>query len=302
LREPESLLMKLSYFLLFSIVRLIVLIAAFIPHKLCLSLGGGLGRIAFCLMKTRRQVAIDNLKLVYGESLSLQACVQLARKNFAHLGAALLEIIHFVGCPGRSKKKIQIKGQEHLHAALRQNKGVVLFSAHIGNFILMPAAIAQLADVKFLFRDPTNINVSRIYRWMIGRLGIQVIADNPRHLCAFHSFSHLRSGGILGILIDQVETGGIYVDFMGHPAGSTLGAANMALKSGAPLLPVHCVRLRDQSLFIEIEAEFQIRRQGEPGQLITEAVAGMNKVVEAWVRKNPEQWFWGHRRWRSWRK
>jgi KDO2-lipid IV(A) lauroyltransferase len=112
----------------------------------------------------------------------------------------------------------------------------------------------------------------------------------------------LRKQGVLGVLIDQVENGGVYVDFMGHPAGSTIGAASLALKTGAPLLPMHCVRQRDGKLKVIIEPEFTIRREGPEEELVPEAVAAMNRVVERWVREHPEQWFWGHRRWRKWRK
>lgn len=296
-------LKKFTYYVLFNLARLVIYLIALLPHKLCLILGSALGRLAYYRMKSRRQVALDNLKLIYGETLTPAAREETARENFSHLGGAALEVFYAAGKSRKNQDKLVcVHGEENLKAALAQGKGTVIFSAHMGNFILMGMAISRRVKVKFLFRDPNSILASRIYRWIIQRIGVEVIADNPRHACALQSFLHLRSGGVLGILIDQVETGGLYVDFMGKPAGSTLGAANMSLRRKAPLVPLHCYRTPDKKLHIEIEPEHTILREGKMNGLLEPAVASMNKVVEKWVRQHPTQWFWGHRRWRSWRK
>jgi Kdo2-lipid IVA lauroyltransferase/acyltransferase len=281
----------------------IIFLIGMVPHRLCLAVGAALGRLVFSKNKSRRKVAIDNLTMIYGETMSTEKREQVARDNFAHLGSSGFELLHVAGKSRKQQDKlIRISGQEHLQAALAQGQGAVVFSAHMGNFYLMGLALNRISKVKFIFRDSSGPLVSRIYCWVIARLGIEVIKDNPRNVCAMQSFLHLRSGGILGILIDQVETGGLYVDFMGKPAGSTLGAANMTLRRKAPLIPVHCYRTADNKTNVEIEPEFVIEREGKTADLLEPAVAGMNKVVEKWVRKNPSQWFWGHRRWRSWRK
>jgi KDO2-lipid IV(A) lauroyltransferase len=262
-----------------TLIRGLIYLLGWTPRWLCLKIGACLGRLAYALMPERAGIARDNLQLVYGERINPYDRQRMAGKNFAHLGEVLLEAIHAAGRPHALGKFLQIEGQEHLTKAIAQGKGVVVFSAHLGNFVLLTAGLAQLCNLKFIFRESSDQKVSRLYAWFRERLGVKVIADNPRHLCAYHAYSHLKAGGVLGILIDQVETGGVYVDFMGHPAGSTLGAANLALKGRAPLLPAFCIRL-----------------------VAKQAVAAMNKLVGARVREYPTQWFWGHRRWRAWRK
>ncbi len=285
-----------------ALIRGLIYLLGWTPRWLCLKIGACLGRLAYALMPARAGIARDNLQLVYGTSINPYDRQRMARKNFAHLGEILLEAIHVAGRPQVLGKILHIEGQEYLDKAVAKGQGVVIFSAHLGNFLLLTAGLAQACNLKFIFRESSDRKVSRLYAWFRERLGVKVIADNPRHLCAYHSYSHLKAGGVLGILIDQVETGGVYVDFMGHPAGSTLGAANLALKGRAPLIPAFCIRLPDQSLKLSIGPEFVIQREGVPEDITKQAVAAMNKLVGARVREYPTQWFWGHRRWRAWRK
>ncbi|MBN1595408.1 hypothetical protein JW933_05730 [candidate division FCPU426 bacterium] len=289
--------------ILFALARLFIRAVGLLPHRLVLASGAALGRLAFHILHSRRQVALDNLQLIYGDKLEPAARIKMARDNFAHLGGAALEVMYAAGCSIRRQEKLyRLTGEKNLTALLAQGRGGVLFSGHLGNFYIMGMAMAKLCNVKFIFREPSHPLAARIYLWIIKRLGIGVIADNPRNQCAMKCFLHLRSQNILGVLIDQVETGGAYVDFMGKPAGTILGAANMALKMNAPLLPVHCYRQADNVLQVEIMPEFIIRREGRLEDLLIPAVAAMNKVVGDWVFCNPTQWFWGHRRWRRWKK
>jgi KDO2-lipid IV(A) lauroyltransferase len=267
--------------ILFVLAKGFIFGIALLPHRLVLIIGAALGKLVFLLAKSRRQVAIENFQMIYGDTLTSGERKKWAKANFAHLGGSALEIFYVAGkSPRKQEKIIRIYGAEHLAAAVDQGKGAVVFSAHMGNFYLMGMAVARLGHVKFLIRNPSAPLISRIYNWILQRLQIQVINDNPRNECAMQSFLHLRSGGVLGVLIDQVETGGIYVDFMGKPAGSTLGAANMALRRQAPLIPVSCYRASDGRINVEIEPEFVIPRQGKLEYLLEPAVVGMNKVVE----------------------
>lgn len=289
-----------------SIIKVIILVGLFLlrglSHRMSLALGRGLGRLLFKRMPERAQVAKDNLKLIYGDQLDETARNQLARKNFEHLGSGLLEILYVLATPGRLEKILSVAGDDYLQQAVSQKKGAIIFSGHLGNFFLLAAGLGRRYQVKFLYRRPSQPLVAEVYDWLLQRLGVQTIADNPRHLCAYHAYAQLKKQGVLGVLIDQVETGGLYVDFMGQPAGSTKGAGNMALKTGAPLVPVFCHRLPNQHLQLTIEPEFTVTGAGTEEQRLEQIVAGTNAVMGQWVRRFPEQWFWGHRRWRRWRK
>lgn len=292
----------MRYVLMSLITRCVMGLLVVLPKAWVLACGRSLGRFAFRRMKSRQQVAVDNLQMIYGDAMNPEARQQLARENFAHLGGMLLECLQAAGAPRRLSRWIRLEGEEHLQAALAKGKGVILFSGHVGNFVLMAAAVVPFCSLSFLFREPSQRDVARLYRWLVGRLGIGLIADNPRHACAVQMLKHIKSGGTVGMLIDQVETGGLYVDFMGKPAGSSLGAANLALRTGAPLVPIHCVRLPDGMLKAVVEPELAVKPTDSKRDAVTHVVAATNQKVAEWVWANPEQWFWGHRRWRAWRK
>jgi KDO2-lipid IV(A) lauroyltransferase len=287
----------------YLILRWVVFLAGCLPRRLCLALGRGLGHLGFALMKSRAQVAMENLSLVYGERLTHAQKRKIASGNFAHLGAVFFECFHYLAHVKRISRYLTVTGEEHLKAALAQGRGAVLFSAHMGNFLLMTVGVGWVSNAKFIFREPSDSDLVALYRWIRERGGAVTIADNPRHRCAYYANAHLRAGGVLGVLIDQVENGGVYVDFMGNKAGSTVGAAKLALISGAPLVPMHCERRPDSTLEVVFGPEYAIPRdRPDDPACLAEIVGGMNAEVGKWVYQNPEQWFWGHRRWRQWRK
>jgi Kdo2-lipid IVA lauroyltransferase/acyltransferase len=292
----------MRYFFLWLLTRCFMGVLFVLPHSWVLAIGRSIGRFVFQRMKGRQQVALDNLQMIYGERLSVADRWRLARENFAHLGGMLLESLQAASAPSRVFRWVRLEGEEHLRAALAKGKGVIIISGHMGNFVLMAAVLAPLCHARYLFREPSQPDIARLYRWLVGRLDIGVIADNPRHTCAYNMLSHIKASGTVGMLIDQVETGGLYVDFMGKPAGSSLGAANLALRTGAPLIPVHCFRLADGTLKTVVEPELVLKPTESKRDAVTQVVASSNQLVADWVWANPEQWFWGHRRWRAWRK
>jgi KDO2-lipid IV(A) lauroyltransferase len=102
----------------------------------------------------------------------------------------------------------------------------------------------------------------------------------------------LRSGGMLGLLMDQHMGAGEELQFMGRPAMTALSAADLALKYGALVVPTYAVR-RPGGLDFDIIIEQPIPH-GTP-QAMTQAI---NDSLDRLVRAHPDQWFWIHRRWK----
>ena len=105
--------------------------------------------------------------------------------------------------------------------------------------------------------------------------------------------STLRSGGALGMLIDQdTRVDGVFVPFFGRPAYTPVGAAELAQRFDAAVLPVFIERLADGTHRGRIEPALAL--PDDP----TAATALMTARIEAQIRRVPEQWVWLHRRWR----
>ena len=103
---------------------------------------------------------------------------------------------------------------------------------------------------------------------------------------------HLKDGGQLVLLFDQHVQFAPVLDFMGSPARTALSAAELALRYNGLLIPFYSIRQPDG---ISFQSVIEAPVPHSDAETMTQA---LNDSLAARVRKNPEQWFWVHRRWR----
>ena len=104
---------------------------------------------------------------------------------------------------------------------------------------------------------------------------------------------HLRTGGKIMILVDQRNSGAPFLEFMGHPAETVTVAAQLAIKTGAALVPVRASRdIVNRCFDVTIEAAVAVSDAESMMRTV-------NDRISVWINEKPEQWFWFHRRWRS---
>lgn len=87
------------------------------------------------------------------------------------------------------------------------------------------------------------------------------------------------------------------MDFFGHPALTATGPAVISLKTGAPIVPVFIVRTGEDAHTIFIEPQLVINHRGDISETVTTVIAACTKMIEKYVKKYPEQWFWFKNRW-----
>jgi KDO2-lipid IV(A) lauroyltransferase len=112
----------------------------------------------------------------------------------------------------------------------------------------------------------------------------------------------LRSGGVLGLAVDinVVRDKGIFVDFFGVPASTTFMAAKLALRTGAPIVPVFAPWDDRRCRFvISFEPPLTIVPSGDEKEDIRQLTSSFTKIIEERVRRHPDQWLWIHKRWRT---
>jgi Kdo2-lipid IVA lauroyltransferase/acyltransferase len=178
-----------------------------------------------------------------------------------------------------------------LEAAKRNHRPVILVTGHFGNYDACRAAlIAQGYPLGGLYRPMKNLHFNGHYVRAIERIGKPLFPRGREGLAGM--IRHLRSGGMLGIVIDQHMRAGADLTFFGHPAKTALSAAEMGLKFDAAVIPVYAIRRNDGISFdLVIEAPIP---SGSPAQM-TQA---LNNSLEAQVRAHMDQWFWIHNRWK----
>lgn len=270
-----------------------------IPLAISLRIGRGLGSIGFYLDKKHREIALNNLKASFGDEKTSDEINIVAKRAFENLGMNLIE---FCRLPWLKKKDlagyIDCEGFDNFKRAYDKGKGVIFLTGHFGNWELMAIFYALKgypADI--VVRDMDNPAIDEFVRWVRTKAGNRIISKgrSMRELLKI-----LSKGGVVGILLDQNVTWaeGVFVYFFNRLACTNKGAALMAISSGAPVVPTFIVRDGKRHSVI-IDKEIEVIDTGDRSKDQLENTAAFTKVIEDFVRKYPEQWFWLHQRWKS---
>jgi len=188
--------------------------------------------------------------------------------------------------------EIETEGAEHLAAARAVGRGVILVTAHFGNWEPARLSAKRLgAESGILYRAFNNRYLDR-YGWgLLGEVGEPVLHKGPRGLRAL--IGHVSRGGTIMVLVDQRNTGAPMIPFLGHAAETSTVPAEIARRTGAALIPVSARRdIAARRFVVRFEAPVE-------GGDAAAMMADVNERIAAWVREAPEQWFWFHRRWKT---
>tara|TARA_B100000780_G_scaffold111382_1_gene77953 strand:- start:1141 stop:1965 length:825 start_codon:yes stop_codon:yes gene_type:complete len=182
-------------------------------------------------------------------------------------------------------------GLAALKIAYEKGRPVIVVSGHFGNYDVVRAnLIAMKLPVGGLYRRMNNPYFDAYYIKSISKIGTPLFERGRRGLKSMLTF--MRAGGILAVLTDQSLANGIPMSFMGKRAYTSLSIADLALKLDAVIVPAYAVRQPDLSYEVHIEEPIAHSTAFQMTQEI-------NNSLDRRVRKNPEQWLWIHRRWKS---
>jgi KDO2-lipid IV(A) lauroyltransferase len=261
--------------------------------------GATLGWAAYWILRGRRQVALDNLSLVFGDTLSPAARARLAQESFRHLGITVVECCRlFFGPAEGLLGRVRGRGTEHIRHAMGRGRGVFFLTAHFGNWELL-AATHGLAGLglSVVVRPLDNPYLDALIARARERSGLRAI---PKREAVQGVRAALTRGECIGILLDQ-DAGreGVFVPFLGHAASTSRSLAVLALKTRTPVVPAFIHRLPDGGHELVLEPEIPLVITGDLDHDIAANTARFTEAIERQVRAHPEQWFWVHRRWKS---
>jgi len=270
-----------------------------LPIGMAQALGAGLGRIAYWILPGRRRVALDNLTLVYGDTLSPEARATLARRSFEHLGMTAMECCRlFFGPAERLFARVRGQGMEYIGQAMARGRGIFFLTGHFGNWELL-AATHGLAGfgLSVVVRPLDNPYLDTLIARARERSGLRAISKREAVQGVREA---LARGECIGILLDQdAGRDGEFVPFLGRPASTSRALAVLALKTRAPVLPAFIHRLPDGGHELVLDPEIPLAITGDLDHDIHVNTARFTAAIERHVRAHPEQWFWVHRRWKS---
>ncbi len=251
----------------------------------------------FHVLRARRRVAECNVRRAFGPE---RDAAGLVRDSFRHWIAAFSGLLPlFRDGHAAYVRGTVVEGEAHLRAALAEGRGVIAVSAHFGPFPALGAVLPTLgATFALLYRRPGGAPVARLFDEGRARAGGGSIEDQPRASALARCLGALARGEVVCLLVDQHYRAGAPVSFLGTPARTGLGAALLAARSGAPLLPVVLFRLGNGGMRLVIEAPVAGPDTRER-EALAACMARLTARVEAWIRESPAQWFWMHRRWKD---
>jgi KDO2-lipid IV(A) lauroyltransferase len=200
--------------------------------------------------------------------------------------------------PERSEPgRIEVTGIP-LFLDLRDNpRPFIVFTAHSGNFELLPVAGAAFGlDVTVLFRPPNNPYVAqKVFDFRSARMGKLV----PSHAgSSFTLARQLEAGQGVGVLVDQKFKKGLKTRFFGIDTTTNPLVPKLVRQFGCEVYPARCIRLPGNRYRLEIEPQLEIPRDSAGNLDLTAMAQMLNDKVESWVREYPEQWLWYHDRWK----
>ncbi len=273
------------------------LLAALTPRSLEMSLGKWGGRLAMVFDRKRRRIAEDNIARCLPE-LSAQERARLLRENFEHYGRMVLELSHmFAPIPGHFKryvlKNVRVEGLEEWRAVHARGKGSLYVSSHIANWEFA-AAIGSLHGMVVMIVT-RHLKPKWLDEWMAAvreSVGVSA-AYQPRTVPSV--MKHLRAGHGVVFVMDQYMPPpmGEPMRLFGVNAHTLAAIAPLARRTEAGVLPVRARRGEDGIVTVTIEPEMKLSDDDKADN------QRFAHKIEDWMRENPAQSLWGHRRFKD---
>ena len=285
--------------LLYIIARLAAFFFFLLPVRLAVFLGGQAGILLFYVLAKHRKQAIENLRIAFGREKTEAQIFDTAKRVFENLGKNAAEFASFSKINKNSIDGfIRVSGFKKIDQALKDQKGAVVISCHMGNWELSAAYFGLKGyPSNMIVRPLRDKRFDRLVNRMRSSKGLNAI---PRDSSFKKIIAVLKSNGLVGILPDQDigSIDGVFVKFFGKDAYTPKGPVLLAMASSAPLLAMFCIREKNRHhLIIEGPIDMQITGDREKDVLVN--TQRWTDVVEKYIRRYPEQWVWMHKRWKT---
>src|SRR5438093_11407526 len=270
----------------------------FMPEYLVDACGGLLGLTFYAFDRAHRRVAEHNLAVAFPLKSAAERRL-IARRAFEHFGRLLFELLKFSTFqPDAMLARAEFDGEERARHAYAQGKGVLFFTGHFGFWEIHAIAHAlRIEPIGVLARALDNDRLNALLEHIRQRTGNTVIYREGT-IRRVMRLLHARQG--VALLIDQHIQGrdAVPVDFFERPAATTTALAALALRTGAPVVPVFALPIGPGRYRMIYEHPVEPPR-ADSDHAIREFTQRCTDVLEMYVRRHPDLWLWMHRRWRE---
>jgi len=291
---------RIKYSLLVVSLRILLIIIRFMPRKVAMMFFGSLGALAFMVMKQERMKTINNLTIAYGREKNRAGIRAMAREVWVNLGKSGAEFAIKMGedKPEQFFRDLEVIGNEHLQEAIKKGRGVLGLISHMGCWEGTALGLPMLGIPAYAIgKRLGNEQLNALLFASRGKKGVHTLARGSSYKTILRV---LAENNLVGILIDQdTDVRGVFVEFYSRPAYTPIGAAMLAMDSGAPVLPMFYLKKDDDAYVFIIEEEIPLVMTGNRRKDMEENTRRFHGVIEKYIKLYPTQWVWMHNRWKT---
>lgn len=286
-------------YIIYILIRLLINFLQLWPRQIAIKITRGIGHLSFRLASKSKNRIKQQLTKVYGKEKSSEEIKKLTKDVFMHYFTAVADYVRLpIMTTAELNSLIKVDGIEHLEEAYAKNRGVIMLSAHLGNWELLGIWVPKngfpAAAIGARIRNPYLEKLVLQFRRQCGLKNIKR-GNNTREI-----IKALKLGQGVGMLIDQsTKVQGEFVNFFGYPAHTATAPYRLAKKYGSPIIPIFIHLHSDYSYHIECFSEIKLHTAGSEHQNMIDTLQDCSDTIENILRKHPEQWSWIHRRWKK---
>lgn len=282
-------------------------IALFVPLKIGYKIAQVVADLQYLFAANDRKAIKKNLKVIFPQKSNHQIR-KIRRQIFRNFAKYLVDFFRFSKLDKEYlEKNIKIENIQYFDQALKDNKGVIVLTAHLGNWELGGTVIALSGYPFWVVALPhKNKKVNDFFNFQRESKGVHVI---PFGKAARHCLSLLKENKMIALVGDRdFSAKGMLVDFFGKPTLFPLGPAVFSLKTHAAIVPGFMFRNPDDTFTLRIEKPINIDALGLPlddgsqtdsakEKNLLKIIDSYKIIIEDYIRKYPDQWYMFKRFW-----
>jgi len=240
------------------------------------------------------KIAQNNCKMIF-PNLNEEEITKIINKSWKNLGHNLFELT-FLKKLLKDKNKIEIKGLEILENIKKENLPVIFFSIHSSNWeVCVPFLDHNDFKTGAIYRHINNTFFDRyIYKQRTSSLRTKDSFYTPKgKVSAKEILEGVINNKNIFLLVDQKDSAGTEVNFFGKKVKTQTGFLKIARKYNLKIVPMKNIRLPNNNFQITFEQPL-LHNNIEVSD--DKKMLEINSIIEKWIRQNPDNWFWQHKR------
>ncbi len=272
-----------------------------LPRAWALALARQAGRAGYFLISRQRKKILENLKQAYGDTKKPEEMEAIGQQVMGHMLQTGVDFLRLSRMPKEKIASLVDVGDAFslCKDILQEGKGLIIMTPHMGNWELL-AGIFSLQGFhgavvgKQIYYEPYN-------RWIVGlrqAVGVYTIYS---HEAVRGIRDHLRKNEIIGLLPDQDmdSVRGVFVDFFGKSAYTSVAPVKLAVSNQAPILTAFLIRTAGDRYRLLVGKLIRPKIEGDRDLAIRQYTEEWMHNFEEVIRQHPEQWAWMHNRWKT---